>query len=74
MLAGEPPFSGVNLATMLSRKLSQPAPSVRQSRESVPPDLESLVARCLARSPADRFLNAQELAEGLQVSLAGQRA
>ncbi|MDF3052815.1 MAG: protein kinase [Geminicoccaceae bacterium] len=74
MLAGEPPFSGVNLATMLSRKLSQPAPSIRQFRESVPPDLESLVARCLARSPADRFLNAQELAEGLQVSLAGQRA
>jgi eukaryotic-like serine/threonine-protein kinase len=74
MLAGEPPFGGVNLATMLSRKLSQPPPSVRQLRESVPPDLEALVARCLARSPADRFLNAQELAEALRSSMAGQRA
>jgi serine/threonine-protein kinase len=74
MLAGEPPFSGTSLATMLSRKLSYPAPPVRQFRESVPPELENVVSRCLARSPADRFQSALELTEALRSSMAGQRA
>jgi DNA-binding SARP family transcriptional activator len=74
MLAGQPPFAVANLGTMLSHKLSQSAPSVRQFRESVPPDLESAVARCLARSPADRFQNALELTDALRSSTVGQRA
>jgi eukaryotic-like serine/threonine-protein kinase len=74
MLAGQPPFAIANLGTMLSHKLSHSAPSVRQFRESVPPDLESAVARCLARSPADRFQNALELTDALRSSTVGQRA
>jgi serine/threonine-protein kinase len=74
MLAGETPFAGTNLGTMLSRKLSHTAPSVRQFRESVPGDLEALVARCLARSSADRFRDALELKDALQSSLEEQRA
>jgi serine/threonine-protein kinase len=74
MLAGEPPFTGGNLASMLSRKLSHPAPPVRQFRESVPTELETLVARCLARLPADRFQSASELADALRSLTAGQRA
>jgi len=73
MLAGEPPFGG-NLAAILSRKLSHPAPPVRQLRESVPLDLEAILARCLARSPADRFQNALELADALGSSAVRQRA
>jgi DNA-binding SARP family transcriptional activator len=72
MLAGEPPFGGLNLATVLSRKLTQPAPSVRQLRESVPSDLDAVIARCLARSPADRYRNAMELVEALRSSPVGQ--
>ena len=74
MLAGEPPFAGTNLATVLSRKLSHPAPSIRQFRESVPPALEAAVARCLERSPADRFRSAADLKDVLHSCLAGQRA
>jgi eukaryotic-like serine/threonine-protein kinase len=57
---------------VLSRKLTQPAPSVRQSRESVPFDLDAVIARCLARSPADRYRNAMELVEALRSSPVGQ--
>jgi DNA-binding SARP family transcriptional activator len=65
MLAGEPPFGGSSLASVLSRKLVQNAPPVRSLRESVPPRLDAVVARCLARLPADRFQSAIELREAL---------
>jgi len=68
MLAGEPPFAGSNLAAVLSRKLTQPAPRVRALRESVTPALEAFVDRCLARLPADRFQRATEAREALQAA------
>jgi DNA-binding SARP family transcriptional activator len=66
MLAGEPPFGGSSLASVLSRKLTQSAPLVRSLRETVPPPLETFLARCLARLPADRFQRALETREALQ--------
>ncbi|HEY7612679.1 MAG TPA: protein kinase [Gemmatimonadales bacterium] len=66
MLAGEPPFGGSNLATILSRKLTQAAPAVSSLRESVPPPLDRFVATCLARLPADRYQRATEAREALQ--------
>jgi DNA-binding SARP family transcriptional activator len=68
MLAGQPPFGGGNLGAMLSRKLTQSAPPVVSLRESVPPALDRLVARCLARLPADRFQRAAEAREALQAA------
>jgi DNA-binding SARP family transcriptional activator len=68
MLAGEPPFGGSNLATVLSRKLTQSAPGVSALRESVPPELDRFVARCLARLPADRFQRSVEAREALQAT------
>jgi len=65
-LAGEPPFGGSNLASVLSRKLTQTAPSVRSLRDSVPPALDALLARCLSRLPADRFQTAREAHEALR--------
>ena len=65
MLAGETPFGGSNLASLLSRKLTQAAPAVRAHRESVSLALDAFVARCLARLPADRFQSALEAREAL---------
>ncbi len=66
MLAGEPPFGGSNLGMVLSRKLTQSAPSVRALRDSVSPALEAVLSRCLARLPADRFQSAAEAREALR--------
>jgi eukaryotic-like serine/threonine-protein kinase len=68
MLAGEPPFGGSNLSAVLSRKLTQSAPQVSTLRESVSPELDGFVARCLARLPADRFQRAAEAREALQAA------
>jgi serine/threonine-protein kinase len=66
LLAGEPPFGGTNLASVLSRKLTQTAPPVRSLRDSVPPGLDALLARCLSRLPADRFQTAREAHEAFR--------
>jgi serine/threonine-protein kinase len=68
LLAGEPPFGGASLASVLSRKLTQAAPSVRTLRESVSPALDAVLARCLARVPADRYQSAREAREALQAA------
>jgi serine/threonine protein kinase len=68
MLAGEPPFGGSSLASVLSRKLTQAAPSVRSLRDSVPPAVDALLARCLTRLPADRYQSAREAYEALQAA------
>ncbi|HET9040120.1 MAG TPA: protein kinase [Gemmatimonadales bacterium] len=68
MLAGEPPFGGASLASVLSRKLTQAAPSVRSLRDSVPPAVDTLLARCLSRLPADRYQSAREAYEALQAA------
>jgi serine/threonine-protein kinase len=60
MLVGEPPF-GAGVRQVMSRKLTEPAPSPRAARESVPEALDALVRRCLARTPADRFRSGAEL-------------
>ena len=67
-LAGEPPFGDTNLATVLSRKLTQAAPAVSSLRESVPPELDRFVACCLARLPADRYQRATEAREALRAT------
>jgi serine/threonine-protein kinase len=68
MLAGEPPFGGSSLASVVSRKLTQAAPAVRSLRDSVPPEVDALLARCLARLPADRYQSAREASEALQAA------
>ena len=55
MLAGEPPFTGPTAQVIIARRLSQPAPSVRATRPSVPESVDSALRRALAPLPADRF-------------------
>ncbi|MBA3559905.1 MAG: serine/threonine protein kinase [Gemmatimonadaceae bacterium] len=67
MLAGAPPFSGPTTHAILARRLTEPAPSVRKERDTVPATLDAAVQRALARTPADRFQTAAELAVALDL-------
>jgi serine/threonine-protein kinase len=44
---------------------STPEPPSKRA-ENVPPDLEAVVLRCLAKSPSDRYAGAAELVDALQ--------
>ncbi|HKG95162.1 MAG TPA: protein kinase [Gemmatimonadaceae bacterium] len=74
MLAGEPPFGGGSQSLLVSRKLTRPAPSILDARDSVPDELDRAIARTLARLPADRFRTAREMEEALSRGLLGGTA
>ena len=65
LLAGEPPFTGPTAMSVLTKRMVDPVPSVRRLRAAVPPGIEEVLARALARTPADRFPTAAAFAEAL---------
>lgn len=66
MLTGDPPYTGSAPQAILAKKLTEPLPSPRVVRDSVPEHIERAVTICLARSPADRFRTADELGRALE--------
>lgn len=74
LLAGKPPFSVAGHQTR-SQKIrahgKSPVPSLSGACPQVPPALDALVARLLAKDPASRFATAAELAVALQPYCAG---
>jgi serine/threonine-protein kinase len=65
MLAGEPPYTGPTPQAILAKRLTEPLPHIRTVRD-VPPWVEEVVTRALARAPADRFATAAEFVAALE--------
>lgn len=65
MLAGELPYRGPNARTILVRQLTDPAPSVRVPRDTVPAAVDAAIRRALAAAPADRFATISAFADAL---------
>ncbi len=64
-LTGNVPFkAGTDAATALAR-LHQDPPQLRTLRPNVPPELEAIVAKLMARNPDDRFSRASAVQEAL---------
>lgn len=63
MLAGRPPFVGERRAIEYQHQVARP-PSVRETR-AIPPALDELVQRCLAKQPDARPQTALELRDAL---------
>jgi TolB-like protein/tetratricopeptide (TPR) repeat protein len=61
MLAGNAPFSGLPPRALLAARMSEDPPRLDTVRADVPTALADLIARCLARDPADRPQSALEL-------------
>jgi len=55
LLTGAPPFSGTSVVEVCGHHLhTPPTPPSERSSTPIPDDLERIVLRCLAKSPADR--------------------
>lgn len=70
MLTGEPPFTGP-VTAVLTRRLAEDAPRVRSVMPSVPPAVETALARALERDPAKRFDTPAEFAASLGTGTTG---
>lgn len=64
MLTGTPPFTGTH-QVVLAGHVAAAVPDVAAVRRDVPPALARLVARCLAKSPQERYADATELLAAL---------
>jgi eukaryotic-like serine/threonine-protein kinase len=61
MLTGQPPFTAASPQSVLVAHVTQAPEHVSVRRETVPPALAEMVMRCLAKKPADRFQQAEEM-------------
>ncbi|MEK6609635.1 MAG: protein kinase, partial [Gemmatimonadota bacterium] len=67
MLAGHAPFSGPTAQAIITRRFTEPVPSVRAARPTVPESVDQAVTKALAKVPADRFATGAQLAQALVV-------
>ncbi|HVT61277.1 MAG TPA: protein kinase [Thermoanaerobaculia bacterium] len=77
MVAGIPPFAAADQRDVIQAILERQAAPLSSRRPGVPPRLERIVARTLAKRPADRYQHAEELRADLAAvtavtALAGQ--
>ncbi|MGH7646306.1 MAG: serine/threonine-protein kinase, partial [Gemmatimonadales bacterium] len=61
MLSGRPPFTGTSPQSVLAAQVTATPDPLTRWRASVPPALEAIVMRCLAKLPADRWQSAEEV-------------
>jgi len=75
MLTGEPPYAGATARAVMTKRLTDPIPSARRLRRTIPEPLDRAIMRGLAPTPADRFPSAGEFARALvSGALAAPRA
>ncbi len=65
LLAGEPPYSGGSVMEKLIKHQVDPVPALASRRADVPPGVAAVVARLLAKNPAERFQKPIDLAQAL---------
>jgi serine/threonine-protein kinase len=65
LLAGGEPYEGSTPMAIVQQALEQDPPPLREARDDVPPALEAVVLRCLARDPLRRYADGAALAEAL---------
>ena len=66
MLAGQPPFTGSTVESVVHQHLTAPPPAVTAMRAAVPAPVATAIAHCLAKAPADRYSTAAQLGQALR--------
>jgi serine/threonine protein kinase len=72
MLTGRLPFPGKDPRTLVLQHTNEPAPSPRLLNPEIPVELEGIVLRALAKNPAERYRNGDQMARVLKAYLAGR--
>jgi serine/threonine protein kinase len=69
MLAGKPPFDkNTDLSTMMAQVSDPPPPIASVAPDAqLPPGLEAVVMKCLAKNPDERFASMEELIAALKL-------
>ena len=76
LFTGVPPFRSDEIVAMISAHLTRPPPSAAAKRPGLPEAVDRVLARAMAKSPADRYSTCTDFADDLSRALAappGQR-
>ncbi|MFM7650674.1 MAG: Stk1 family PASTA domain-containing Ser/Thr kinase [Acidimicrobiaceae bacterium] len=66
MLSGTAPFTGENAVAIAYKQVHEYAMPLDQRLASVPPEVAAIVAKCMEKSPADRYSSAEEVRDELR--------
>jgi serine/threonine protein kinase len=67
LLAGRPPYVAGSLMALLLQHRDGPIPSLRNSRADVPPELDAIFQRMVAKKPGDRYQSMTEVCQALEM-------
>lgn len=73
LIAGQPPFEGMDTEDLLRERLEGAAPSLRRARVGVAPEIDVVIAKALARDPSRRYASAGMFARDLLSAVRGER-
>jgi serine/threonine-protein kinase len=66
MLTGKVPFDGDSSVAIALQHINQPPPRPSAANPTVPPVLDAVVLKAMAKSPVERFANADEFSQALE--------
>lgn len=72
ILAGSSPFAAPSAEQVVAGHLNSPVPSLAVLRSDVPPQLDEVIARAMAKNPNQRFANCTEFASAVETVLTSQ--
>lgn len=65
MLCGKVPYTGDSAVSIAYLHVNEPIPSIRDKRKDLPPYLDSILQRLMAKDPGSRFQSGHELVKAL---------
>ena len=66
LLAGEVPFHATNIAVLMTKITTEDPAPISTRRAGIPPSVDSVIAKVLAKRPKDRFTSGSEMAIALR--------
>jgi HAMP domain-containing protein/tRNA A-37 threonylcarbamoyl transferase component Bud32 len=66
IFSGALPFDGENAMEIMLKHLREPPPPPRTHWPEIPPKLEEIILRCLAKEPGERYRSVQDLLHDLE--------
>jgi len=70
LLTGQLPFRGASMTNLMFVIANEPHRSITAVRGDLPPWLDTVIDRALAKDPADRYQSGAEMAAALRFGLA----
>jgi len=73
LLSGQPPFHRNEAMAVMYAHLSMPPPTLTSLRPELPPEVDEIMRRALAKAPEDRYPSCGEFADALRIALGLRR-